>query len=88
MSENNEKIPEAAAKKKSNKPNFFARVGGRIKKFFKDYSSEMKKIVWPTKSQVINNTIVVIVVSLIAAVVIFGLDTVFGFIVRLIYQNV
>ena len=48
----------------------------------------MKKIVWPTKSQVINNTIVVIVVSLIAAVVIFGLDTVFGFIVRLIYQNI
>ena len=46
----------------------------------------MKKISWPTKSQVINNTIVVIVVSIIAAVVIFGLDTAFGFIVRLIYK--
>ena len=64
--------------------NFFKGIGKR----FKDVKSEMKKIVWPTKSQVINNTIVVIVVSLIAAVVIFGLDTVFGFIVRLIYNNI
>ena len=64
--------------------NFFKGIGKRLK----DIKSEMKKIVWPTKSQVINNTIVVIVVSLIAAVVIFGLDTVFGFIVRLIYQNI
>ena len=41
--------------------NFFKGLGKR----FKDIKSEMKKIVWPTKSQVINNTIVVIVVSLL-----------------------
>lgn len=64
--------------------NFFRSLGKR----FKDIKSEMKKIVWPTKAQVINNTLVVIAVSVIAAIVIFGLDTVFGFIVRLIYQNV
>ena len=46
---------------------------------------EVKKIVWPTKAQVINNTLVVIVVSIIAAICIFGLDTIFGFIVRFIY---
>ena len=61
--------------------NFFKGRGKR----FKDIKSEMKKISWPTKSQVINNTIVVIVVSIIAAILIFGLDTAFGFIVRLIY---
>ena len=73
---------------KKEKVGFF----GSIKNFFKSFGkrakeikAEMKKIVWPTKSQVINNTIVVIVVSIIAAVVIFGLDTVFGFIVRFIY---
>ena len=69
---------------KKEKVGFFA----QMKKHLRDVKSEMKKIVWPTKSQVINNTIVVIIVSIIAAVVIFGLDTVFGFIVRLIYQNV
>ncbi len=61
--------------------NFFKGIGKR----FKDIKSEMKKISWPTKSQVINNTFVVIVVSIIAAVAIFGLDTAFGFIVRFIY---
>ncbi len=62
--------------------NFFKGLGKR----FKDIKSDMKKIVWPTKSQVINNTIVVIVVSIIAAVVIFGLDTVFVFLLKLIYN--
>ena len=62
--------------------NFFKGIGKR----FKDINSEMKKISWPTKSQVINNTLVVIVVSIIAAICIFGLDTVFGFIVRFIYK--
>ena len=57
-----------------------------VVKYFKDARSEFKKVVWPSRKQVINNTIVVIVVSIIAAVVIFGLDTAFGFIVRLIYK--
>ncbi len=64
--------------------NFFGRIG----KQFRDIKSEMKKIVWPTKSQIINNTIVVIAVSLIAAVFIFGVDTVFGLVLQLIYKNV
>ncbi len=54
--------------------NFF----GNIVKYFRDTKSEMKKVVWPTKKQIINNTIVVLVVVLVAAVVIFGLDTLFG----------
>ena len=66
---------------KKEKVGFFA----SIKKYFREVKSEMKKIVWPTKAQVINNTFVVIVVSIIAAICIFGLDTIFGFIVRFIY---
>ena len=69
---------------KKEKLGFFA----SIKKQFRDVKSEMKKIVWPTKSQVINNTLVVIGVSLIAAAFIFGLDTVFGMVLQLIYRNV
>ncbi len=73
---------------KKEKVGFF----GSIKNFFKGWGkkakeikAEVKKIVWPTKAQVINNTLVVIVVSIIAAICIFGLDTIFGFIVRFIY---
>ena len=79
------------ADKKEEKVGFF----GSIKKFFSqlgkrftDVKSEMKKIVWPSKSQVINNTIVVIIVSLIAAAFIFGVDTVFSLVLGLIYGNV
>ena len=63
------------------KVGFFA----SIKKRFLEIKGEMKKIVWPTKSQIVNNTLVVIAVSLIAAVLIFGLDTIFGLVLQLIY---
>ena len=63
------------------KVGFFA----TMKKRFTDIKGEMKKIVWPTKSQIVNNTLVVIAVSLIAAVLIFGLDTIFGLVLQLIY---
>ena len=66
---------------KKEKVGFFA----SMKKRFADVKGEMKKIVWPTKSQIVNNTLVVIAVSLIAAVLIFGLDTVFGLVLKLIY---
>ena len=52
---------------------FFAgvkRFFGRIGKFFRDTVSEMKKVVWPSKKQIINNTVVVAVVVVVAAVLI------------------
>lgn len=82
MSENNEKIPEAAAKKKSDKPNFFVRVVGRIKKFFKDYSSEMKKIVWLPKADVRKNSILVVVTVLICAIAIGVVDLAFSSVIK------
>ncbi|MBP1553754.1 MAG: preprotein translocase subunit SecE [Oscillospiraceae bacterium] len=66
---------------KKEKVGFFASV----KRRFTEIKGEMKKIVWPTKSQIVNNTLVVIAVSLIAAVLIFGLDTIFGLVLKLIY---
>lgn len=66
---------------KKEKVGFFA----SMKKRFIEIKGEMKKIVWPTKSQIVNNTLVVIAVSLIAAVLIFGLDTIFGLVLQLIY---
>ena len=59
---------------KKNKPSLKEKLG----KFFRDYKSELKKVVWPSKKQLINNTIVVIVVVLIASVFILLLDMLFG----------
>ncbi len=49
-----------------------------VAKYFRDTKSELKKVVWPTKKQAVNNTIVVLVVVAVAAVAILLLDTVFG----------
>jgi preprotein translocase subunit SecE len=55
------------------------KLGDKIKKFFKDYRSELKKVVWPTKSQLIQNTGVVLVAITFMAIVVGVLDLAFGF---------
>jgi len=47
-----------------------------IAKWFREQRSELKKVVWPTKSQVVNNTVVSLVVMFASAVVIWAFDQV------------
>jgi len=49
----------------------------RIARFFRDYRSEARKIVWPTKKQTIKNTNIVVIVMIAVAVLIGMLDGVF-----------
>ena len=56
--------------------------GKRIAKWWREMKSELKKVVWPTRSQVVNNTIVVLVVMVVAAIVIWGFDEIAQLIVR------
>lgn len=70
---------DAKAKKaKSGKPK------KSIVKYFKDAKSEFKKVVWPTPKQTTHNTVVVIVMCALAALFIFGIDSLFGLLNRLI----
>ena len=55
-----------------------------IVKYFKDAKAEFKKVVWPTPKATTNNTIVVIAVCLVAGLFIFGVDSLFAFLNRLI----
>ncbi|MFZ5376591.1 MAG: preprotein translocase subunit SecE [Patescibacteria group bacterium] len=48
-----------------------------IKKYFQEVVQELKKVSWPSRQQTINMTMVVIVVSLIIAAYLAGLDIVF-----------
>ncbi len=48
-------------------------------KWFRELRAEMKKIVWSSRKQVINNTAVVILAVLIVGVFVWILDFVFGF---------
>ena len=47
------------------------------KHFWKDFKAELKKVIWPTRSQVINNTIIVIVIVIIVTAIVFALDFAF-----------
>ena len=51
---------------------------GGVKKYFKDLKSEIKKVVWPTKKQVINNTGVVITVMVVVGLFLAGIDAGLG----------
>ncbi len=67
------KQKEAEKKNKKNNKEKIS-IWKRIGRFFKDMKGEAKKIVWPSKKQVINNTVVVLVVMVICSVVIWPLD--------------
>jgi len=47
------------------------------KHFWKDFKAELKKVIWPTRSQVVNNTVIVLVIVAIVTVLCFVLDFVF-----------
>lgn len=47
------------------------------KSFFKDFKAELKRVNWPTPKQLVNNTIAVITIVLITAVIVFILDFAF-----------
>ena len=44
------------------------------KRFFKDFKAELKKVIWPSTKQLVNNTTAVIAIVLIIAVIVFALD--------------
>ena len=47
------------------------------KHFFKDFKAELKKVIWPTPKQLVNNTVAVITIVLITALIVFVLDITF-----------
>ena len=55
-----------------------SKVKNENKHFMKDVKAELKKVVWPTSKQMVNNVTAVIVIVLITAAIVFCLDFVFG----------
>ena len=64
------------------KENWFKRTWGKVKKYFRELRSELKKVVWPTKSQMVNNTVIVLVCTLIVGICIWVFDAVGGVVVN------
>ena len=52
-------------------------VSKNKKSFTKDFKSELKKVIWPTPKQLLNNTIAVVTIVLVTAAIVFILDVTF-----------
>ena len=68
---------QKASKPSAKKPNVFKRFAA----FCKETKSELKEVVWPSPKQVLNNTLVVIVVMLVFAIFVGVVDALFKFII-------
>ena len=64
-----------AKAEKNGKVGFFTRVGRGIAKWFRDMKSELKKVVWPTWKQLINNALVALAVIAVCSVVTYAIDS-------------
>ncbi len=68
-----------ATKTAAKKPNLFKRLGT----FFVKSWSELKKVSWPTFRTVLKNTGIVLLVVLFFGIILYGFDTLFGWLVSL-----
>ena len=60
------------------KENWFARTWGKVKKYFRELRSELKKVVWSTPQQVLKNALIVAGCVLFVGVFIWAFDFVAG----------
>ena len=56
----------------------------KVAKWWREMKSELKKVVWGTPKQILNNTVAALVFMLISAIVIWGFDEIAQMIVKAI----
>ena len=61
------------------KENWFARTWGKVKKYFRELRSELKKVVWPTAEQVLKNAAIVAGCVIVVGIFIWVFDFVAQF---------
>jgi len=76
MSEDNNEKLEQPASKAPEKAKRKVKGKNRIARWFREMRSELKKVVWPTPKQIVNNTFVALFVMGAAAIAIWALDQV------------
>jgi len=70
-----EKVAQESKAEKTAKPKKKkAKGSGKLAKWFSGMRSELKKIVWPTKKQILNNCLVALVVIVLFSIVVWGFD--------------
>lgn len=57
-----------------------------IARYLKDTRAEISKVTWPTREEGIRLTVIVTIVTFIAGIVLFGVDTIFAWLVSLLLR--
>ena len=57
-----------------------------IKNYLEEVAQEMRKVNWPSQQELISNTFITIVATLIISAFIFGADHVISTVLELLYQ--
>ena len=70
------------AAEQSKQPNIFVRATKRVARWFREMRSELKKVVWPSKSQLVNNTLIVIASVLVIGAFVWAFDAVANLVVQ------
>ena len=65
---------EAPKRKDARKRGFFGRIGG----FFREVVSELRKVIWPTRQELLTYTTIVVVFVTVMTAIVAGLDYGFG----------
>ena len=81
-------MSEEVTKKAENKPSKPAKpgLGQRISRWFREMRSELKKVAWPSKKQLINNSSVVMVAVIAVGIAIYLFDLASSELVKLIIR--
>ena len=58
----------------------------KVVSYVQEVSKEMKKVSWPSRKELTNNTILTLVASLLIALIIFGQDQIISRVLQFIYS--
>ncbi|MEM7054216.1 MAG: preprotein translocase subunit SecE [Pseudomonadota bacterium] len=56
--------------------------GRQLFDYFREADIERRKVVWPTRQETTQTTLIVIAVTIVIGIMLFIMDTIFGFLVR------
>lgn len=68
--------PRAPERRTPNQTQTSDRAGPR--QFFSEVQGELRKVAWPTRTEVINSTIIVLIAVVVMTALIFGFDYLFA----------
>ena len=69
-----EKTEQSSTKTSATPAKKKVKGSNRLGKWFREMRSELKKVVWPTPKQTVNNTIVALVTMAVSAVAVWAID--------------